>query len=146
MTSDPTTTSHCSIFMTDLTPYSQNSFTVLFPVAKCGFKSRKTFKKCGQVLLAPAGIPSWCILYFWCTVWSYLRWLVTLKDVTFAAQWYYVLASTVSITAARCKCSLSPKEIPFPKAVLCQDESSMSLPELTQRNSNKVHGIIQNLI
>lgn len=73
-------------------------------------------------------------------MWPYLRWLKTLKDVTFAANLYHILASTVSITAARCKCSLSPKDIPFPKAVLCQDESSVFQFELTQTNSTEVHG------
>lgn len=113
----------------------------------CGFKSRKRYKKVW------AGVPGsnrysqqrYFVFLMHPSVWSYLRWLVTLKDVTFAAQWYYVLASTISITAARCKCSLSPKDIPFPKAVLCQDESSMFLPELSQSNSSEVHGMIQNL-
>lgn len=57
------------------------------------------------------------------SVWPYVRWLVTLKDVTFAACWYHTLAGAVSVTAARCKCSLSPKGFPFPKAVRCQDEN-----------------------
>lgn len=79
------------------------------------------------------------------SMWPYLRWLVSLKDVTFAAYWCYILASTISITAARHKCGLSSEDISFPKAVLCQDESSVLLPELRQINSAEVHRIMQKL-
>lgn len=108
-------------------------------------KKKKRDKKWEQVLLTPTAITSRGISYFWCIHLCGLRWLVSLKDVTFAAYWCYILASTISITAARHKCSLSSEDISFPKAVLCQDESSVLLPELRQINSADVHRIMQKL-